>query len=448
VARVYSDVDISAWAERTRPDGSLAPLHRPEFEQALSDLRDGSIQGLAFWKVDRFCRNRKDFERLWDLVKTRGVKLISVHEAFDTSTPHGEFVFALMVGIAKLESDTLSLRRKSLLQVQAERGRAHSGGRRAFGFERDGATLNLKEAAVIRWAAEQLLDGASLAGVCRQLLEQGVTTPAGQPWLPSKLARMLRSPRVAGKRSHHGTLYPGDWTAILDPETQTRLAEVLDRRAAVNPRPGPATRNLLSGIARCGAEGCGKPMWIRYRGPGRPGKDSPGSTRRYSCVKPPNGRGCGRVSVDAAWLNDLIVESVIQRLCSDEFADALDRALAGDGDQGMAARLAADKEALVELGRDRYVRRTIDDAIFLAAKAELEQRIAEADRALKRDPRAAVLVDLPRVEGELRRVLEGKTPEQLRLVVAAILERLEIKPAAVRGRNRLDEGRIDPEWRF
>jgi site-specific DNA recombinase len=434
VERVYGDVDISGWAQRVQADGSLAPLHRPEFEAALEDLRNGTIEGLACWKIDRLARNRKDFEKLWDLVKTRGIQLVSVHEAFDTSTAHGEFVFSMMVNIAKLESDTLSLRRRSLLEVQAKNGKPHAGGRRAYGFEADGSTIRPKEAAVLRWVVDQLLDGVSLRQACRLLTEQGVTHPSGQPWEPSKLSRVLRRPRVAGQRTHHGVIYPGAWEPIIEPDVQQRVIGILDSRIVGH----PGAASLLAGLTVCGAKGCGAPLWIRQK-----------TRRRYGCVAPPVGRGCGGVSVDADWLDQLITRSTVKRLLSKGFAAALQANLAGDERrQQMAIRLEEDKQALTDLTRDRYVHRIVGHPEFLDSKAILEERIGEAERTLERRPEIAVLLDLPRTEAELKRALGGMPTEELRVVIGAALERVLIRPVTTRGRNKLDEGRVDPRWRF
>jgi site-specific DNA recombinase len=326
------------------------------------------------------------------------------------------------------------------LEARAQNGEPHSGGRRAFGFEPDGATLRATEAVALQWAVDQLLAGDSLKQVCRRLAEQGIVTPSGQPWAPSKLSRALRSPRVAGQRSHHGAVYPGTWPAIIEPEIQQRLIEVLDQRV-VGHLSAPA-KNLLSGLARCGAKGCGCGMWVRYKGSSFGG-------RRYACVAPPVGHGCGKVSVSADWLDGLIVESTIERLLSEGFAKALEANLVGDESRhGIAVRLEEDKQALTDLTRDRYVHRIVDHASFLDSKAVLDERIAETERLLERRPEAAALLDLPRTEAELRRALGAMPTEELRAVIGAALERVLIQPVAVRGRNRLDESRVDPRWRF
>lgn len=449
--RVYSDLDISGWAERPGPDGKLAPLRRPDFDQALADLDSGLIRGLACWKVDRLCRNRKDFERLWDLVKTRGIKLASVHEAFDTTSPHGEFVLAMMVSIAKLESDNLSLRRRSLLAVQAQNGKPHHGGRRPYGFTRAGTgELHPEEAAVLRWAADQLVDGATLAEVCRRLTDQGVTAAEGQPWRPSKLARTLRSPRVAGLRTHHGTLYQGTWPAIIPPEEQAKLIAMLDERTEGLLRPGPQVRSLLSGIARCGHDGCGKPMWIRYRGPGRPGKDAPGSTRRYACVKPPNGRGCGKVAMQAGWLEDIVGDAIIDALAGPRLAEAqAERRSADTGRLGR--RLDADRAALEQLAHDYYVEKLIGRGEFLSARHELLLRVGTAQTTIDRAADLKIFEGLPADADGLQAAWADRSLEWRRQLVEAMLKAVVVKPAAKPGRDPTrGRGRVLPDgllWR-
>jgi len=84
VVRTYRDEGISGYS------GAL----RPEFERLLTDLDGRVIDTVVCWKLDRLCRNNRDFQRLWDVCERRGARLVSLHEMFDSSTPAGESTIA------------------------------------------------------------------------------------------------------------------------------------------------------------------------------------------------------------------------------------------------------------------------------------------------------------------------------------------------------------------
>jgi hypothetical protein len=106
----------------------------------------------------------------------------------------------------------------------------------------------------------------------------------------------------------------------------------------------------------------------------------------------------------------------------------------------------ADKRALAELTRDRYVRRIIEEPEYLLARRELDARIADAEEVLARQPQTRFLVDLPRSENELRTAWQRWRLTEKRRVVSMALRGLIINPPK-RGLPRFDPDRVDPDWR-
>jgi hypothetical protein len=113
--------------------------------------------------------------------------------------------------------------------------------------------------------------------------------------------------------------------------------------------------------------------------------------------------GCGRTWIDAPMLDSFVTEMVITALSSPGFADALHARLAWDGDtSALTTQREADRRALAELTRDRYVRRIIEESEYLIARRELDARIADAEELLARQPQTRFLIDLLRSEEKLR----------------------------------------------
>jgi site-specific DNA recombinase len=240
VHRTYSDVDLSGYTG----------VERPAFAEMMADLESGIIDGVVAWKLDRLSRNRRDWNRLATLVD-EGAKLACVNDPVDTSTALGSVVVDLLASMARAESANTSTRVRRANLERAEAGLPHPSGQRAYGYRRDW-TIEPAEAKVLRECADRLLAGESLNALCGDLKARGIVTTGGNSWRGWTLSRTLRSPHVAGMRTHHGQLHQGTWEPILDRPTWERLRSVLDSRGASH-RGGGRLKHLLSGgVLVCG----------------------------------------------------------------------------------------------------------------------------------------------------------------------------------------------------
>lgn len=246
VAEVYRDNDASA-TKGTRPNWS----------RLLADLDAGRHDILVCWHTDRLYRRLRDLVDLVEIAERRSLRISSVKASdIDLGTPAGRMLAGMLGSAARYEVE-----QKGARQVAANRARAQKGTvlwtRRPFGFDRDGHEIRVveAEAEVIRSSAIEILGGATLSSVARDLNSRGITTALGGKWTVTPLKRALLNPRVAGRVTYKGELMGTDGPRILDDETFDRLQAVLThpgRRVSVS----VTAKHLLSGIARCGRHGC------------------------------------------------------------------------------------------------------------------------------------------------------------------------------------------------
>jgi len=105
---------------------SGARADRPELNRVLHDmLREGDT--LVIWKLDRLARSLKQLIETAAYLKGRGIGLVSLTDAIDTSSPGGMLVFHMLGAIAEFERALIRDRTMAGLAEANRRGRR--GGR-------------------------------------------------------------------------------------------------------------------------------------------------------------------------------------------------------------------------------------------------------------------------------------------------------------------------------
>lgn len=298
-AEVYTDNSRSAW-QRNRK--------RPGWDAMLEGIAAGRFGAVVSYWGDRLVRQPRDLEDLLDLRDVRQITLASVAGQYDFDNPDHRMMMRWEVARACNESDTISRRVKKHLAGRRAQGLVRPGGRggRAFGFATDSVTHVPEEAQLVREAAARVLAGETTGAICRDFTGRGILTPTGRPFGQGTLRKMLGRPRYAGLMPDG--VSAGAWEPVLPRDEWEAVAAVLDAKASGFGYATNARRWLLSGIALCGAPGCGSPLQIR-QSQGRAGR--PHSVG-YGCVQP----GCRKVYRAAELLDAYVARRVVNRLAN------------------------------------------------------------------------------------------------------------------------------------
>lgn len=365
----YTDNDISASTRSAKP--------RPGYRQMLTDAHDGRFDVIIAYTTGRLTRRPREFEDLIDLSRDYGIEFEYVRSpSFDLNSAQGRRIARTLAAQDAGEAEDISER----VQRQKEQAAASGqwrGGRRPYGFLADGVTVNAAEAADIVRCTEQVLLGASLSGLARDLNERGRVTSTGRPWSSSEVRRLLRRARNAGLVEAHqaGALVvvaQAQWPAIVTEAQWRAVVAVLDDPGRRTNRSNIAKRWLGSGLYRCAV--CGglvRATLATVR--------TGGGHHMYRCQER---RPAERAHVARrAEYVDEIVEAAILRWLSQPFA---------------AARLrGAPSVDVPQLQSELVVlRRRLDEADEMFAAGEINRR----SRA---NITTTVRQDIERVEGKL-----------------------------------------------
>jgi site-specific DNA recombinase len=407
VAQVLTDNDISATTGKVRPG----------FETLLTS----KPRRIVVWHVDRLVRLSKELERVIDL----GVNVHAVKSGhIDLSNPAGRAVAKTITAWAQYEGE-----QKATRQVAANIQRAQRGEvlwtRRPFGFARDGGKVRVvaSEAAEIRFAAKQVLAGATLASIANDWNTRGIKTTVGGPWVATVVRRVLLSPRTAGRVVSNGQDYGASGLGILDADTADRLAALM-RNPSRRSAPSNRVKYLLSGLVRCGREDCKSAIMFA--------SETHAAPPVYRCLACYGTRNLAKV-------DEVVMAAVVARLSRSDAAGLLDRDVDLDELRGRVVDLRERRDGLALL--------LADGLLTPAAVRTQAQRLTDQIHDLERQIEAATGTSpLARVvdSGDVAATLARMTVLEVREVIKALMD-VRILPA---GKGvRFNPEHVQIEWR-
>jgi len=94
---------------------------RPELTAMLDYARDGDTVYIE--SFSRLARNTIDLLKLIETLSNRGIKVISLKEGMDTSTPSGKLMLTMIGAIATFERDNLLERQKEGIALAKAEGK-------------------------------------------------------------------------------------------------------------------------------------------------------------------------------------------------------------------------------------------------------------------------------------------------------------------------------------
>ena len=424
---VYEDIDVSAYDRRVR---------RPAFERLIRIVAGGQVNGVLVWKLDRLVRRSVDFERFWERCDRAGIFLTSVTEPLDSSNEIGLAVVRMLVNFANVESTSISLRMRSKMQERARNGDSLLTGR-AFGYTKRRKEVVEEEAAFIREATQRVLAGEQVASIVSDWNRRGVPTAEGAAqWWHAGLMQILRNPRLVGDNTYRGEVVARDCLpAILDRGVHAELCAVLASRRG--PRRSP-DRYLLSGLLRC--QLCGaRLVAVRRSRVNSLGEEveCPG----YKCPSRPT--GCGRISIWARFVEELMTDTVLHRIES-RATTRPDEEPPVDAPEQLTLAYERYSTSVRELAYDYYVGKKLTRDAWLGARDGIEHELNVIRRDL--DPRWRLLPAAPsRPKGRLRAEWASLDLAHQRDIIASELESATVAPCPSSS-FFFDPSRISPKW--
>ena len=135
--------------------------NRPELSRVLEILSDGDT--LVIESLSRLGRSTKNLAELMESFNSKNIRLVSLKETIDTTTPTGKLLYTILSSLAQFERDILVERTTEGLKAARSRGRV--GGR-----PKTDAKAMQKAVALYQTKEYSITDITHLTGVSKSAL--------------------------------------------------------------------------------------------------------------------------------------------------------------------------------------------------------------------------------------------------------------------------------------
>lgn len=258
-------MDWTIYKIYTDPGYSGGDTNRPGLQEMLKDVRDGKVEKVVVYKLDRLSRSQKDTMLLIeDEFLAHGVDFVSMSENFDTSTPFGRAMIGILAVFAQLERENIKERMSMGREARAKLGKWHGGSTEPIGYDynidKDLLEVNNYEAMQVRELYDLFLKGVPVRTIARDFFERGYRHKHGI-WDANTMKRVMRNKTNLGYIKHKDKWYKGDHVPLVDEETYNKAVELLDERSEAYKLTGiKAGRQstYLGGLVYC--KQCGAKM--------------------------------------------------------------------------------------------------------------------------------------------------------------------------------------------
>lgn len=204
VFKVYEDAGISAKDME----------HRPAFQEMLQDMKDGKINYIVAYKLDRVTRSVRDLEELISQLEKYNCYLVCDRDDVNTSTANGRFFVRMLTVLSQLEIEIVSERTKFGLNGAIKAG--HIPGKVPLGYYRDkDKTLKIDVTTkdIVLRIFEMYLEGKSYQTISNILNDEKVLSPNNKKWCDSTIDRIINN-----------KIYMGDYERYrYDADKETEL---------------------------------------------------------------------------------------------------------------------------------------------------------------------------------------------------------------------------------
>src|ERR1700692_2183109 len=105
-------------------DGGISggTMERPSLQRLLEDIRQGLVDVVVVYKVDRPTRSLADFARIVELFDAHGVSFVAVTQQFNTTSSMGRLTLNVLLSFAQFDREVTGERIRDKIAASKRKG--------------------------------------------------------------------------------------------------------------------------------------------------------------------------------------------------------------------------------------------------------------------------------------------------------------------------------------
>ena len=105
-------------------DGGISggTLERPGIQRLLRHIKDGKVDVVVVYKIDRLTRSLMDFSKLVEVFDGHSVSFVSVTQQFNTTTSMGRLTLNVLLSFAQFEREVTAERIRDKVAASKKKG--------------------------------------------------------------------------------------------------------------------------------------------------------------------------------------------------------------------------------------------------------------------------------------------------------------------------------------
>lgn len=191
-------------------------VNRPELQRMIQDCRNGIIDVVLVYKLDRLSRSLRDIILTIDELRQYGVDFVSLTEQIDTTNPVGKLMFHIIGAFAEFERDMIRQRVIMGMDKKAEDGYVQYKAPLGYDYVDGKLIVNAEGAEIVRSVYDNYLRERSTLKVSKRLNLSR-----------SLVYHILKNETYLGKVKWRDNVIDGEHEAIVDKDAFDSVAEIL-----------------------------------------------------------------------------------------------------------------------------------------------------------------------------------------------------------------------------
>jgi len=235
-------------------------MERPAVKRLMADLKQGLVDVVVVYKVDRLTRSLADFAKIVEILDGHGASFVSITQQFNTTSSMGRLTLNVLLSFAQFEREVTGERIRDKISASKRKG-MWMGGNLPLGYDVHNRQLviNEAEAETVRYIFRCYAELGTVSALQADLKQRAIVSKVwtsttgnvrgGVGYSRGALYYLLQNQIYRGRIAHKNESYDGQHSPIVDQSLWDQVQSCLAaNRSGHGKVPSMSSHSPLAGL--------------------------------------------------------------------------------------------------------------------------------------------------------------------------------------------------------